>query len=346
MISRILLFVFLPLAAFAETTIEPVAGQSDLAVEWDGASDLSAITWIRDDRFFVVSNRVKGLFPLRLTVDPETGRLSDADFGGKISVTTEESDFEGLIYMPSKDRFFVSTEARSRIVGFDLSGGATFKVEVPPIFRETRQNKSLESLAWDEQRGEMWTSNEDALKCDGDESGREKGALVRLQKFNSKLKPAAQFAYRTEPSLFRISHQGTGVTDMAVSPDGEILVLERVVTVGLCVRIFRVDFNGATDISKTESLKDTKDVVPVKKHLLFEKLTGALNYEGMALGPRLADGSYSVILVADNGGGTTHHFMPLRLRLDAPEKETKSQSGDDKKPKDDAKPNPAKRKAN
>ena len=233
MISRILCFIFLPLVAFAETKIEPVAGQSDFAVEWDGASDLSAITWIRDDRFFVVSNRVKGLFPLRLTVDLETGRLSDADFGGKITVNTEESDFEGLIYMPSKDRFFVSTESRSRIVGFDLSAGAAFQADVPPVFRQTRQNKSLESLAWDEQRGEMWTSNEDTLKCDGDESGREIGALVRLQKFNSKLKPAAQFAYRTEPSLLRISHQGTGVTDMAVSPDGEILVLERVVTVGL-----------------------------------------------------------------------------------------------------------------
>ncbi len=343
MISRIALFVCLPLALFAETKIDAVAGQSDFAVEWDGASDLSAITWIRDDRFFVVSNRVKGLFPLRLTVHPETGRLSDPDFGGKISLTTEESDFEGLIYMPSKDRFFISTEARSRIVGFDLSGDATFKVEVPPIFRETRANKSLESLAWDDQRGEMWTANEDALKCDGDESGPAKGALVRLQKFNSKLRPAAQFAYRTEPSLFRISHQGTGVTDMAISPNGEILVLERVVTVGLCVRIFRVEFNGATDISKIESLKDPKDIVPVKKRLLFEKLTGGLNYEGMTLGPRLADGCYSVILVADNGGGTTHHFMPLRLRLDASDEETESQPGDGSKPKPDAKPNPAKR---
>ena len=126
-----------------------------------------------EDRFFVVSNREKALYPLRLEISPETGRISEAEFGKKIPVKTEESDFEGLIYMPSKNRFYVSTEARSRIVGFDLDGDATFKVEVPKIFRQSRRNKSLESLAWSEERQEMWTANEDSLECDGAESVRE-----------------------------------------------------------------------------------------------------------------------------------------------------------------------------
>lgn len=317
---RIALFLLLPFVSFAETKIEAVVGQPDFSVEWDGATDLSAITWLREDRFFVVSNRQKALYPLRMDVNPETGRLSEAEFGKKIPLETEESDFEGLIYMPSKNRFYVSTEARSRIVGFDLDGDATFKVEVPKIFRQSRRNKSLESLAWSEERQEMWTANEDSLECDGAESVREKGALVRLQRFNEKLAPSGQFAYRTEPSLFRIGHQGTGVTDMALLPNGELLVLERVITVGFCVRIFRVELDGATDITKVESLKKADDVKPAKKHLLFEQLSGAMNFEGIALGPTLADGSRSLILVADNGGGQTHHFIPLRLRMDKPEK--------------------------
>ena len=313
---RIVLFLLLPFVSFAETKIEAVAGQPDFSVEWDGSTDLSAITWLREDRFFVVSNREKALYPLRLEISPETGRISEAEFGKKIPVKTEESDFEGLIYMPSKNRFYVSTEARSRIVGFDLDGDATFKVEVPKIFRQTRQNKSLESLAWSDERREMWTANEDSLECDGAESGREKGALVRLQRFDGNLAPSGQFAYRTEPSLFRVGHQGTGVTDLALLPNGELLVLERVITVGFCVRIFRVELDGATDISKVESLKNADDVKPAKKHLLFEQLSGAVNFEGIALGPTLADGSRSLILVADNGGGPTHHFIPLRLRMD------------------------------
>jgi hypothetical protein len=208
----------------------------------------------------------------------------------------------------------VSTEARSKIVGFDLDGDATFKVEVPAIFRETRQNKSLESLAWSEERHEMWTANEDALNCDGPVSSREQGSLVRLQKFDGNLSPAAQFAYRTEPSLIRVGNQGTGVTDLALLPSGELLVLERVLTLGFCVRIFSVDFAGATDISKVESLKDADEVVPVKKTLLYEQFTATHNFEGMTLGPVLADGSRSMLLVADNGGEKTHHFIPLRLR--------------------------------
>lgn len=313
---RISFLLLLPFCAFAQTKIEAIPGQPLLAVEWGGATDLSAITWVRENRFMVVSNRTRGLFPLTLNVDAQTGGISGAEFGRKISVETEESDFEGLIYMPSRQRFYVSTEERSRIVGFDLEGAATFKVEVPRIFREARQNKSLESLAWDETRGEMWTANEDALECDGDESRRKKGALVRLQKFNAKFETAGQFAYRTEPSLIRVGHQGTGVTDMAISPNGDLLVLERVLTVGFGVRIFLVEFAEATDIAELDSLKDAEKVVPVKKHLLFDKSTGAFNFEGMTIGPKLADGSYSVVLVADNGGGETHQLMPLRLSVE------------------------------
>ena len=313
---RISFLLLLPLCAFAQTKIEAVADQPIFTVEWTGASDLSAITWIRDNQFFVVSNRVNGLFPLTLNVDAKTGKLSDAEFGKKIRVKTDETDFEGLVYLRGKDRFYVSTEARNRIVGFAIEDDATFSVEVPRIFREARHNKGLESLAWSEARSEMWTANEDTLECDGADSGRKKGALVRLQKFDAKFQPAAQFAYRTEPSLIRVGHQGTGVTDMVISPNGDLLVLERVLTVGFCVRIFRVEFDGATDIAKVESLKDAEDVVPVKKHLLFEKLTGAFNFEGITIGPKLDDGSYSLVLVADNGSGSTHQFMPLRLRVD------------------------------
>ncbi len=321
MITRIAICLLLPSCAFAQTKIESISGQADFSIEWSGATDLSAITWIKDNRFFVVSNRTNALIPLTLDVDAESGKISEAEFGKKIAVTTDESDFEGLVYLRSLDRFYVSTEARSRVIGFDLAGAATSRVEVPRIYRQTRPNKSLESLAWDEKRGELWTANEDTLECDGEESSSEAGALVRLQKFDSKFAPAGQFAYRTEPSLIRVGHQGTGVTDMAIAPNGDLLVLERVLTIGFCVRIFRVEFEGATDIAQIASLKDASDVIPVKKHLLFERLTGAANFEGIAIGPKLADGSNSIVLVADNGGATTHHFMPLRIRTEVPKAE-------------------------
>ena len=50
-------------------------------------------------------------------------------------------------------------------------------------------------------------------------------------------------------------------------------------------------------------------------------MSSSANFEGIAIGPKLADGSNSIVLVADNGGSTMHHFMPLRIRTEAPKAE-------------------------
>jgi len=211
----------------------------------------------------------------------------------------------------------VSTETGNGIFGFDLRKRTMIPVAVPPIFSKARDNKSLESLTYDGTIRNFWTANEEALTCDGPMSAREHGTVVRLQRFDAGFRPLAQFAYVTEPSFFRVPGGGTGVSDLALLPNGELLVLERVVgPFGLSAKIFRAELRGATDTTKILALTDAK-YTPAGKTLIFSRPTLSNNFEGIALGPLLADGWRSLVLIADSGGGTTHYLMPLRIRWDA-----------------------------
>jgi hypothetical protein len=299
--------------AAAQIQIEAVPGQSSFKLDYEKATDFSGITWVAADQFYAVSNRDRAIFPLRLTI-AGTGLISRVHVGARIPVKTTLNDFEGIAYWPAGDRLYVSTERPAGIVGTDRLGDATFHITVPEVFNRARRNKSLESLAFG--AGAFWTANEDAIERDGEPSSAGKGALIRLQKFDERLRPVAQFAYRSDTSLLRVSDSGTGVTDLAVLPNGRLLVLERVVGLGLIARIYLVDFEDAIDTTKIAAFGGS-EVVPVKKTLLFERSTGRDNFEGIALGPELEDGWRSLILIADSGGGVHHILMPLRIRLDA-----------------------------
>ena len=296
----------------AEIKIEAVKGQDNFNLEYAAVTDFSGITWVKDNLFYFVGNRVKAFIPLRIDLDPESGRILGAKVGEHVNVKTPLEDFEGIAWLPEKKRFYISTERPPGIVGYDERGDATFVVDVPKIFANARFNKGFEALAYG--NGALWTCNEDALTVDGDPSSAGVGAWVRLQRFNKKFRPSRQVGYRTDGSLLRVGGGGTGVPDLAVLPDGSLLSLERVVSLGLQAKIFHVEWKDATDTSDLRSLKDA-DFTPAKKHLLYDRATALTNYEGIALGPELVGGWRSLILVSDSAHGTKHFLMPLRIHL-------------------------------
>ena len=313
------LFLLLSFAccAGAETIIEGVPGQQLFSFEYRAATDFSGLTWAGGDDWFTVSDKVRAIFPMTIALDPASGKILDASIGTAIPVKTRLADFEGIAFVPDKQRVYVSAETGDGIFGFDLRKRTVIPVAVPPIFSKARNNQSLESLTYDATIGNFWTANEEALKCDGPVSSGERGTVVRLQRFDARLRPLTQIAYVTEASAFRTHGGGTGVSDLALLPNGELLVLERVVGMfGLSVKIFRAELRGASDVSKIPALEDAT-FTPATKSLLFSRATLANNFEGIALGPPLADGWRSLILIADSGGGTTHWLMPLRIRWSA-----------------------------
>jgi len=84
-----------------------------------------------------------------------------------------------------------------------------------------------------------------------------------------------------------------------------LLALERTYTLSrFGAKLYQVAMGDATDISQIPRLTDNrKPIKPLRKRLLLDlqELGIALyNLEGMALGPRLADGSQTLILVSDD----------------------------------------------
>lgn len=300
----------------AATVIEEVPGQPVFSFEFAGATDFSGIAWAGGADYYVVSDKVKGVFPMRIMLDPASGAVREVKVGRLVPVRAKAGDFEGIAFHPAKHRLYVCGEEGSAILAIHPLTGAASAVGVPPVFSRIRRNKGLESLTIDVRSGAMWSANEEALEGDGPVSGVDAGTLVRLQKFDARMKPVVQFAYRTEPSRVRLSGAGTGVCDLAALPNGELLILERVANrTGLSVKIFRAVMKSATDVSGVSRLEGAA-FQPVEKVPLFERATLAGNFEGIALGPELEGRWRSLLLIADSGGGTTHYLMPLRIRYD------------------------------
>ena len=310
---------FLVHSAVAQrAVVARVEGQDGFALESDEVTDLSGLVWTGGDSFVAVSDHANALVPLKLQIDPATGRIVRGEIGVPIPVPTDASDFEGVTYVAATQAFYISAETGNAVVRFRPGQARAERLPVPPIFAQARKNLSLESITWSDTTRQFWIANEETLTPDGPLASASAGSLVRLQRLDAKFRPVAQFAWRTEPAAFRFHGAGSGVSDLCALPDGSLIVLERGFgTGGLHVRLFLADFQNATDTSRLPALAGV-EVVAARKILLLDQTTGFTNFEGLALGPKLADGTRSLILIADSNGGTTHALLPLKLRLAPP----------------------------
>src|SRR5262245_40481349 len=148
--------------------------------------------------------------------------------------------------------------------------------------------------------------------------------LERASQYIYQLESLTTVNARVPMNAFNSSAQGTniGLSAMATLNDHEFLVAERDnrgfgvddPTASMPVstkRIYRIDIKGATDVSRV-SLAETNTlptgVVPVAKSLFLDVLAelqeaGSIvpeKIEGLTIGPRLADGSYELLLASDN----------------------------------------------
>ncbi len=307
------------LAAFAHASpplsIEHVAGQAGFTLEGE-ITDLSGITWTGGAEFFAVSDKTNVLLPVTLRIDPASGVIQSGEFGAPIPVAAGHWDFEGVTYVAATRQFYIATELPPGILSFRRGAPAAKAMPLPPIFLKARENLSMESITWDDTVRKFWTANEEALEPDGPISNATAGTFVRLLNLDANFHPIAQFAWRTEPAAMRFGG-GSGVSDLLLLPNGTLIVLERGFgTGGLHLRLYAADLRGATDVSGIAALAGAK-FAPAKKTLLFEETTGFFNFEGLTLGPPLADGARSLIVIADSNGGTRHLFLPLKIRFPA-----------------------------
>jgi Esterase-like activity of phytase len=332
--------LLLPLVVFgcalarAGTGVEVAAVGEDprFRIEGPGVSDLSGLTWTGGDAFAAVSDKRAVVQQLTLKIDRATGRITSGALGPVAEMPVEGGDFEGIAWVAREKAFYLSTEKGPSIIRWMPGTSEVRTLPVPGAFRSARLNLGIESITWDETVRQFWIANEEALATDGPVGSAATGSLVRLQKFDAAFRPLAQYAWRTEPAAFRYGNAGSGVSDLCLLPSGQLLVLERgFAGLGLQLRLFLADTMRATDVSKWPRLEGTSPVV-VTKTLIHEEPTAFLNFEGLTLGPPLAQGWRSLILVADSNGAATHTFLALKIRF-ASKAATPSPPGTGKRPK-------------
>lgn len=278
-----------------------------------GPEGMSGVARINGNRYFCVDDRGGMLHEIEITLNEED---ADGACTAKHGVRLEgRVDLEGCAYDPLDGRVWVSDEHDTSVRQFDPeTGKETARVELPEVYRKhVRSNRSFEGLTVSPDGYRMFVVNEDALKCDGSVADNEHGGVVRIQELVRARKgapwvPTRQFRYRTE----RIDGTGfegksiSGVAGLCAPGDGTLLVLEREMSQknplfpSFHARLYEIDL-------------DT-DAIELPKRLVWDENTMFANYEGICLGPDLKDGTKTLVLVSDGGGGADQNVLVLALR--------------------------------
>lgn len=288
---------------------------------------LSGIAYAGGDRYFSVNDSGGTLHPMTIKIDFATGSITGCVV--EAAVALGGVDLEGVAYDPANGSVYTSDEADASIRQHTVTGEYRGALPVPANLTAFRNNFSLESLSMRGNGLELWTCNEEALYNatlgvnDGSLSTTTQGSLVRLTRFARQDVHApwaftGQWAYRTDPIRGNIlpGVSRSGVADLCALPDGSLLVLEREFSVDFFhsfkTRIYRVAIGGATDVTALDSLSGAT-FTPVEKTLLWDRNTAFMNFEGICLGPRLDDGSLSLVLISDGDDEAYEALFALKL---------------------------------
>jgi hypothetical protein len=195
--------------------------------------------------------------------------------------------------------------------------------ETGPPARGVRANAAFESLTLTPDDRLLYTAAESPLAQDGPEAGIGRAGLVRIVEYADRagqFEPVRELPYPLDPfppTTFTPRYLVTGIVELLSLGGPDFLSMER----GYAeeagenprsvnhIRIFRMSIDGATDVASIPSLGAGTGVVPARKTLLLDlatvkglspELAALDNFEGMVFGPRLADGSRTLIIVSDD----------------------------------------------
>lgn len=152
----------------------------------------------------------------------------------------------------------------------------------------------------------LFAITESSLLQDIDPAHLDQGATSRMLHYQLDGKRSLLISEHAYPIDTAALGTRAGVSELlAIDQGGHFLTLERSLTpTGFSVKLFQITPAGASDTSGYLSLTQaTSGSQPVRKQLLLDLNTLGIpldNLEGMTLGPQLADGSHSLLLVSDD----------------------------------------------
>lgn len=308
---------------------------------------------ISDDRSEFAPAR---FYTLKLAIDatepnvPKIGQITVE----KVTTLTQDNgqpyekgeiDPEGIALSPTKTLFISSEGVASKqippfIREFDLNTGKWKRslplpsryeprAEAGQIIQGVGDNLGFESLTLQGSPGaiepfRLFAATESALTQDASPEHPQQGTS-RNRVLHYSVDPdhallVSEHLYQMEPPPEgAMSH---GLTELlAIDQGGHFLGLERSFgTNGFAARLYQLASGSATDTIGIETLKgDLPGVQPIRKKLLLDLTQLGIplnNLEGMTFGPRLPDGSSSLLVISDDNFNQQQvtQFLLFRLR--------------------------------
>jgi hypothetical protein len=253
-------------------------------------------------------------------------------------------DPEGITLSP-RQTLFISSEGAVKqgiapfVAEFDLQGQLKESLLIPNRFlpdgenqKGIQDNLGFEALTLGitstlkDDPFRLFTATENALIQDSPTGKRDENRRVRLLHYvidpiGAPVLVSEQLYVLDEPPS---SARYYGLTELlALEKEGYFLSLERTFGLeGFGAKLFQVVNASATDTSKITRIPgdlEALQVQPLQKKLLLDLGTLGIdldNLEGMTWGPRLADGSRSLILISDDNfnENQVNQFLLFRLK--------------------------------
>lgn len=265
--------------------------------------------------------------PESLRVDPETGNLV------WVSEGFINSDVQPFIREQALDGSYIR----------DVTVPAMFKKPADDAATGPRHNTSFEGISLSHDGKGYWAVMEGPLQEDGEApSFTSAGAPVRVVYINKASgEVERQFALDLNPETRVHAQPGfpfevNGVVEILEYETDKFLLLERSYATnykdgGNNVKVYRVDASDATDVNDITILNNS--VVTATKTEIFDfesirhQLTDNIvdNIEGITFGPKLPNGSRSLVMVADDNfsafGPQLNQFVAFEVLEKAPEAE-------------------------
>ena len=196
--------------------------------------------------------------------------------------------------------------------------------------RGARSNRGFEGIAVSPSGRWLYAILEESLRQDGPDANVERGADVRLLRWDLQSDAApVQLFYRTEalspkPPPGVVARGNNGVADLVALDERRLLALERgyVTPEGGAgvntIRVFEVEVPERVAPGDASSSRVSKRLV-LDLNAVIPRLEPGFqsldNFEGMTLGPRLPSGARSLLLVSDDNFGARQRTVFLAFAL-------------------------------
>lgn len=307
-----LFLLTLPLPALAQTARWQVVKvhKQKAFPKTVAAGNYSGLTPLGDNLYAVVDDKAAedGFCIMRIDVNSVKGDIQHVSLERTVKNNLPSRDAEGITALDSL--LYITGEADNQILAYRPDGSRTgFSLPLPSSLQNISHRYGLESLTYDRQHQCFITAPESTLQQDGRQASAENGIAnhIRLTGINKQGDIRFELHYQMDKPLSHkaASNYAMGVSELLSLPDGRLLILEREAHVPkrkigawVVCKLYIVDIDQAL-LSQGSAF--------VEKHLLTQwktriNLTSRswANYEGMCLGPTLADGSQTILLVSDS----------------------------------------------